>query len=57
MQLSPLTHYVDLIGAVVFRDAGLTRVWPSLAKMAGLGVALLAMATARFRATFTVARL
>lgn len=56
MQLSPLTHYVDLIGAVVFRNAGLNLVWPSLAKIAGLGAALLAVATARFRSTFTLVR-
>jgi len=56
MQLSPLTHYVDLIGAVVFRSAGLGLVWPSLAKMAALGATLVAVATARFRTTFTVVR-
>jgi ABC-2 type transport system permease protein len=56
MHLSPLTHYVDLIGAVIFRGAGLALVWPSLAAMSGIGGALLVMAIERFRATFTLAR-
>lgn len=56
MQLSPLTHYVDVIGAVIFRGAGLALVWPSLVAMGGIGAVLLGAAVARFRATFTLAR-
>ncbi len=56
MQLSPLTHYVDFTGAVLFRGAGLGVVWRPLAAIAVIGAAVLAITMRRFRATFRVDR-
>ena len=49
MQLSPSTHFVSLGAAILFRDAGITVVWPDLLALAAIGLAFFAIALARFR--------
>jgi ABC-2 type transport system permease protein len=56
MQLSPLTHYVEVAGAVVFRGATLAELWKELAAITAIGATVLGLTTSRFRATFTAAR-
>jgi ABC-2 type transport system permease protein len=56
MQLSPLTHYVEVAGAVVFRGATLSEVWRELVAITALGAAVLGLTLQRFRRTFTAAR-
>ncbi len=49
MQLSPSTHFVSLGAAILFRDAGVSVVWPDLLALAAIGLAFFAIALARFR--------
>lgn len=49
MQASPSTHYTSFAQAVLYRGAGLSVVWPQLAAMAAIGLALMAIALRRFR--------
>lgn len=48
MHLSPSVYYVQFSQGLLYRDAGLDIVWPSLAIMSGLGVVFLRLATRRF---------
>lgn len=49
MQGSPSTHFVSLSAAILFRDAGVSVVWPDLLALAGIGLLFFAVALARFR--------
>jgi ABC-2 type transport system permease protein len=46
--LNPLRYFVEVMRGVLLRGAGFTDLWPQLAALAGLGVSILAVATARF---------
>ena len=52
MKFAPTTHYVEFCSRVLFRDAGISVVWPQLAAMAAIGTVLFIGAMIRFRATF-----
>jgi len=52
MQFAPTTHYMEFCARVLFRDAGISVVWPQLAAMAAIGTVLFIGAMIRFRATF-----
>lgn len=49
MLAAPNTHYVMLAQAVLFRGAGLDVVWPQLAALFGIGVALFFFSLEQFR--------
>lgn len=49
MSLSPSTHFVSFAQSVLYRGAGAGIVWPSLAMMAAIGMALFLIALLRFR--------
>ena len=49
MQFVPSTHFVNFSQAVLFRDANLSMVWPSLAKMFAIGCAYSVFTLSRFR--------
>jgi ABC-2 type transport system permease protein len=49
MQLSPSTHFVAFAQGVLYRGAGVAILWPQLLAMAGIGMALFAVALVRFR--------
>ena len=51
----PTTHYVSLAQGVLYRGAGLAVVWPQLAAIAGIGVAVFLGALARFRRAVSMA--
>ena len=52
MVFSPTAHYLEFMTAVLLRDAGIADIWPQLAAMTGIGIALFTAALMRFRATF-----
>lgn len=52
MQFAPTTHYITFCERVLFKDAGISVVWPQIAAMAGIGTVLFIGAMLRFRATF-----
>ncbi len=56
MQLSPSTHFVGVVQAVVFRAATLIEVSINLLLMAGIGVVLFLLALLRFRRSMAAAR-
>jgi len=49
MQFVPSTHFVSFSQAVLFRNATLSMVWPSLAKMFAIGAAYTIFTLSRFR--------
>ncbi|WP_447096213.1 ABC transporter permease [Pseudomonas sp. CF10PS3] len=49
MQGSPSTHFVSLSAAILFRDAGVSVVWPDLLALAAIGLLFFAVALVRFR--------
>lgn len=49
LQASPTVHYVDLAHGVLFRDAGLSTIWPRLLAVTSIGGICLVIALARFR--------
>jgi ABC-2 type transport system permease protein len=49
MQISPSTHFVSLSQAILFRDAGLSLIWPELLALTSIGLVFFAIALARFR--------
>ncbi|NIF17208.1 ABC transporter permease [Pantoea sp. Cy-639] len=49
MQGSPSTHFVSLGAAILFRDAGLSVVWPDVLALAVIGLVFFGVALARFR--------
>lgn len=49
MQLSPSTHFVAFAQAILYRGAGFSVVWPSMAIMTGLGSVFFLLALKRFR--------
>ncbi|MCE1116269.1 MULTISPECIES: ABC transporter permease [Pseudomonas] len=51
MQGSPSTHFVSLGAAILFRDAGLSVVWPDVLALAIIGLVFFSVALARFRRT------
>ncbi|QPC44594.1 ABC transporter permease [Kaustia mangrovi] len=55
-QLMPSTHFVAFAQAVLYRGAGLSIVWPELVWIAGIDVAVFAIALSRFRTTMLSAR-
>jgi ABC-2 type transport system permease protein len=57
MLLSPTTHFVAFVQAVLFRGAGLDLVWPHLAATLALGGLAFAAALARFRQTVSLTRI
>jgi len=54
MQLVPSTHFVSQAQAILFRDAGLTVVWPQFVAIATIGVLFFLAALMRFRKTVTL---
>ncbi len=52
MTFSPTAHYLEFMTAVLLRDAGIADIWPQMAAMTGIGIALFTAALMRFRATF-----
>jgi len=54
MQLVPSTHFVSQAQAILFRDAGLTVVWPQFAAIAAIGGLFFMAALLRFRKTVTL---
>jgi len=48
---NPLRHFLDIVRGVFLRGAGLAELWVQFAVLAGMALAGLAVATARFRAT------
>jgi ABC-2 type transport system permease protein len=52
MQIAPTTHYTEFCSRVLFRDAGISVVWPQLLSMAAIGTVLFIGAMMRFRKTF-----
>ncbi len=51
MQFSPSTHFVTLSTSILFRDAGVSVIWPDIATLTGIGLAFFLIALARFRRT------
>ncbi len=51
MLAAPDTHFVMLAQAILFRDAGLSVVWPQFAALFAIGTILFALSLARFRRT------
>ena len=51
MSFAPTTHYVSLAQSVLFRDAGITVVWPEFLMVASIGAAFFALAHHRLRRT------
>lgn len=51
MQLSPTTHFVNFSKAILFRDAGISIVWPIFLKMIAIGALFFTIALKRFRRT------
>ena len=49
LQASPSTHFVSLSAAILFRDAGMSVVWPDMLALAGIGLLFFLVALARFR--------
>jgi ABC-2 type transport system permease protein len=54
MQISPSTHFVKFTQSVLFRAAGSELVWPQLAFIGAIGVALFAVAWMRFRRAIAI---
>lgn len=53
MQFSPTTHFVSLSTAILFRDAGISLVWPEMLALIAIGVAFFSIALIRFRRSLT----
>jgi len=51
MLVAPNTHFVSLSQAILYRDAGLSVVWPQFLAIALIGSVLFGMALSRFRKT------
>jgi len=51
MLVAPNTHFVALSQAILYRDAGLSVVWPQFLAIALIGSVLFGMALSRFRKT------
>jgi ABC-2 type transport system permease protein len=51
MLLIPSSHFTNFAMAVLFRDAGFSLVWESIASMAAIGVIFLGGSLLRFRAS------
>jgi ABC-2 type transport system permease protein len=56
MQFVPSTHFVAFSQAVLFRDASLDMVWPSLLKMLLIGIAYSIYTLSRFRKMLAAAK-
>ena len=56
MQIAPSAHFTSFSQAVLYRGAGLDVVWPQLAAMTVIGLALVAVALARFRGAMAASR-
>lgn len=54
MQLVSSTHFVKMVQAILFRDAGLAVVWPQFTAMAIIGSLFFLAALLRFRKTVTL---
>ncbi len=50
-QCVPVTYYIRILRGIILRDAGFADLWFEGAVLGGMGVALLALATLRFRKT------
>lgn len=55
MMVFPSTHFVAFAQAILYRGAGLGTVWPAFGATAAVGLAVLAAALLRFRATLAAA--
>jgi len=53
MQLSPSTHFVSLSTAILFRNAGLSLVWPELQALAAIGLVFFGITLKRFRSSLS----
>jgi ABC-2 type transport system permease protein len=56
VQVLPSTHFIQFAQAVLYRGAGIGIVWPHLLATAAIGMAFLAFALVRFRATLAAVR-
>ena len=56
MLVSPTTHFVAFVQAVIFRGAGIELVWQQLLVTAGIGALAFLGALARFRQTLSLTR-
>lgn len=53
MQLSPSTHFVSLSTAILFRNAGLSLVWPDLLALTAIGSVFFGVTLLRFRSSLS----
>ena len=44
--VSPLQHYLVIVRSIMLKGAGLPALWPHVAAMAGIGIAVAGVATA-----------
>jgi len=56
MQFVPSTHFVSMAQAILFRDAGLSIIWPDLFFAALIGTVFFSIALFRFRDTVSTAQ-
>lgn len=49
MSVVPSTNYIKLAQAILFRDAGLSIVWPEMVMVTVVGLMLFVYSTLRFR--------
>ena len=49
MLVAPTTHFVSLAQAILFRGAGWAAIWPQMAALGAIGLALFGYAAVRFR--------
>ncbi len=48
-QLIPLRHFLDIVRGVMLKGAGFRELWPSIAKLTALGVAIFGLSVVLFR--------
>lgn len=53
MTAAPMTHFVALAQAILYRGAGLSIVWPQFVAIAAIGAAFFGLALRRFRSTIS----
>jgi ABC-2 type transport system permease protein len=49
----PVTHFIEILRGIIVRGAGFSEVWPWAAVLTAMAVAILGVATARFRKSLT----
>ncbi len=56
MQISPMTHFVSMAQAILYRGAGLETVWPNMVWLVGVGAVYFLLALAFFRKSLASAQ-